>query len=193
MAHQAQAEKGDGCESQILAADRPDIIYAAKDICRFMAKPSELALPALKRLGRYLRLHPRMVFTLPFQSASSIEVYSDTDWAGCVRTRKSTSGGCLMIGSHVTKCWSATQVSLALSSGEAEYYGVVRAACIELGMQSLLRDAGVDLPLRIWTDSSAAMGTSARQSVGKLRHLECHSLWLQQRLRQGVCPQEGAG
>ena len=44
-----------------------------------MANSSKLALQALKRLGRYLRLHPRMIFALPFQSASSMEVYSDTD------------------------------------------------------------------------------------------------------------------
>ena len=120
-----------------------------------------------------------MVFSLPFQTASTIEVYSDTDWAVCGRMRKSTSGGCMMIGSHVTKFWSSTQASLALSSGEAEYYGVARAAG-----QALLQDAGLSVPIRIWTDSSAAMGTSARQGLGKLRHLECHSLWLQQRLRR---------
>ena len=90
----------------------------------------------------------------------------------------------MMIGSHVIKFWSSTQASLALSSGEAEYYGVVRAAGIGLGQQALFRDAGLEVPIRIWTDSSAAMGTSARQGLGKLRHLECHSLWLQQRLRR---------
>ena len=58
------------------------------------------------------------------QSASSIEVYSDTDWAGCVRTRKSTSGGALMIGSHITKCRSSTQVSRRVRQvGGAKYYG----------------------------------------------------------------------
>ena len=90
-----------------------------------------------------------------------------------------------MIASHVTKCWSSTHASLALSGGEAEYYGVVRAAGVGLGLQALLRDAGVEVPLRLWTDSSAAMGTAGRQGLGKLRHLECHSLWLQQRLRRG--------
>ena len=80
-----------------LAADRPDIIFAAKEICRLMAKPTDLAMAALKRLGRYLRSRPRMVFGMPFQSASQWDVYTDTDWAGCVRTRKSTSGGCLML------------------------------------------------------------------------------------------------
>ena len=56
------------------------MIYAAKEICRFMAKPSDVAMQALKRLGRYLRVHPRMVFSLPFQTASAIKVYSDTEW-----------------------------------------------------------------------------------------------------------------
>ena len=90
----------------------------------------------------------------------------------------------MVLGKHVNKAWSATQASLALSSGEAEYYGVVRAAGVGLGVQALLRDAGISLPIRVWTDSSAAIGTAGRQGLGKLRHLECHSLWLQQRLRR---------
>ena len=89
-----------------------------------------------------------------------------------------------MIGSHVAKFWFSTQASLDLSSGEAEHYGVVRATGIGLGQQALFRDAGLEIPVRVWTDHSAAMGTSARQGFGKLRHLECHSLWLQQRLRR---------
>jgi hypothetical protein len=89
-----------------------------------------------------------------------------------------------VVGQHVIKVWSSTQVSLALSSGEAEYYGVVRASGVGLGQQALFRDAGLELKLRVWTDSSAAIGTSSRQGLGKLRHVECHSLWLQQRLRR---------
>ena len=86
--------------------------------------------------------------------------------------------------SHTIKGWSSTQVSVALSSSEAEYYGVVRATGLGLGQQALYRNAGIDLPVRVWTDSAAAMGTAGRQALGKLRHLECHSLWLQQRLRR---------
>ena len=48
----------------------------------------------------------------------------------------------------------------------------------------MFTDTGVDLPVRVWTDSSAAMGTAERQGLSKLRHLECHSLRLQQRLRR---------
>ena len=90
-----------------------------------------------------------------------------------------------MVGAHMIKAWSATQASIALSSGEAEYYGVVRGAGIGLGVQALYRDLGLELPIRVWTDSSAAIGIGGRQGLGKLRHLECHSLWVQQRLRRG--------
>ena len=125
-----------------------------------------------------------MVFSFGFQAADGLETYTDTDWAGCTRTRKSTSGGCIMLGAHLIKAWSATQASIALSSGEAEYYGVVRGAGIALGMQALYKDIGLNLPIRVWTDSSAAIGIGGRQGLGKLRHLECHSLWVQQRLRR---------
>ena len=98
-----------------LAADRIDILCAGKEISRFMAKPTDVAMGALKRLARYLRSRPRMVFSYERQSADSIDVYTDTDWAGCVRTRKSTSGGCIMVDRHLLKAWSSTQASLASS------------------------------------------------------------------------------
>ena len=52
-------------------------------------------------------------------------------------------------------------------------------------MKALYRDIGYDLPLRLWTDSSAAVGICSRQGLGKLRHLECTSFWIQQRIRLG--------
>jgi len=89
-----------------------------------------------------------------------------------------------MVGRHLIKAWSATQASIALSLGEAEYYGVVRGTGIALGTKALYNDIGLSLPIRIWTDSTAALGIGGRQGLGKLRHLECHSLWVQQRLRR---------
>ena len=55
------------------------MVYSAKEICRFMAKTTELALEALKRLGIHLKDHPRIVFNLPFQMANTIEVYVGPD------------------------------------------------------------------------------------------------------------------
>ena len=76
---------------------------------------------------------PRLVFLFQWQTVDELNVYTDTDWAGCPRTRKSTSGGCVMLGRHTVKTWSSTQTSVALSSGEAEFNGVVRGAGVGLG------------------------------------------------------------
>jgi len=177
--------RGVSARCNYLSADRPDVQYSAKEVCRFMAKPSTLSYAALRRLGRYLVGRPRLVYEYNFQKAGRLDVYSDTDWAGCPRTRKSTSGGCVMLGTHCLKSWSSTQPSVSLSSGEAEFYGLVKASGVGLGFQALMRDVGRTLPCRVWTDSSAAMGIVGRQGLGKLRHIDTHSLWVQQAARSG--------
>ena len=70
--------------------------------------------------------------------------------------------------------------------GEAEFYGLVKAAGAGLGQQSLMHDLGVDLPVHAWTDSSAALGIATRSGLGKLRHLETHTLWVQEKVRTGA-------
>ncbi len=177
------AFRGSAARANYLAADRLDCQFAAKEVCRWMAKPTRAAWEALKRLCRYLVGLPRAVFHYKWQTVDQVDVYTDTDWAGCPRTRKSTSGGCVILGTHPIKSWSSTQSSVALSSGEAEFNGVVRGAGVGLGYQSLLRDLGIDVGLRVWTDSSAAIGICSRQGLGKLRHLDTHTLWVQQAVR----------
>ena len=91
-----------------------------------------------------------------------------------------------MIGRHVIRTWSLTQPSVTLSSGEAEFYGFVKAAGAGLGHQSIMSDFGLSVPVRVWTDSSAALGISTRSGLGKLRHLETHTLWVQEKVRTGA-------
>ncbi len=179
------AYRGSAARANYLSADRMDVQFAAKEICRFMSAPTQHSWQALRRLCRYLVGLPRLVYCYAWQDVDSIDVYTDTDWAGCPRTRKSTNGGCALVGSHTIKTWSSTQTGVSLSSGEAEFNGVVRGAGVGLGYQSLLKDLGVDLPVRVYTDSSAAIGISTRQGLGKLRHLDTHTLWIQQAVRTG--------
>ena len=70
-----------------------------------------------------------------------------------------------MMGTHLIKSWSATQANIALSSGEAEFYGVVKAAGMGLGYGALLGDIGIRLPVRVWTDSTATIGICKRQGL----------------------------
>ena len=52
-----------------------------------MNAPTETSVVAMKRLGRYLLVHKRLVWTYPYQLAEGIDVYSDMDWSRCGRTR----------------------------------------------------------------------------------------------------------
>ena len=108
-----------------LAQDRPDIAYSAKELRREFAMPHKRSHEKLKRCARYLAGQPRLVFKYPFQSKPvGIGVYVDTDFAGCKATRRSTSGGVALYGSHAVKHWSNTQTTVCLSSGEAELRGI---------------------------------------------------------------------
>ena len=76
-----------------LAADRTDIMCAVKEVCRHMAAPTVGALKKLKRLGRYLLGNARLTTRYEWQGdETEVTGYSDSDWAGCRVTGKSTSG-----------------------------------------------------------------------------------------------------
>ena len=73
-----------------LAADKPDIAFAVKELARPMGAPTSGCWDKLRRLGRYLLHRPRMVFRFDHQIfPDKLMVYTDADWAGCKTTRKS--------------------------------------------------------------------------------------------------------
>ena len=90
-----------------------------------------------------------------------------------------------IIRKHIIKSWSATQKVIALSSGEAEYYGLVKGASVGIGMRGMLEDLGVKCRVRVSTDASAAKGIASRRGLGKVRHIEVCQLWLQQKVQEG--------
>ena len=112
-----------------------------------------------------------------------MRVYVDTDFAGCKNTRRSTSGGCAIRGTHLLKHWSSTQKTVTLSSGEAELAGIVKGAAEALGIRSLGQDMGIELAAQIHADSAAAIGICRRAGIGRVRHLAVGQLWVQEKLR----------
>ena len=117
------------------------------------------------------------------QECNHLRVYADSDWAGCLATRKSTSGGVAMLGSHQIKHWSNTQGVVALSSAEAELCGIVKAAVQGMGLQSVARDLGEEITMELFADSSAAIGVCSRKGLGKVRHLDTNLLWVQDKVK----------
>ena len=85
-----------------------------------------------------------------------------------------------MFGSHVIRSWSTTQNVIALSSGEAEYYSMVKGASMCMGVKALGNDMNVIIgSIDVNTDASAAKGIASRRGLGKIRHIELSQLWLQ--------------
>ena len=110
--------------------DRSDMQYAVKELSQEMAKATQRSLRKLRILGRYLIGRTRYVVEYKYQPVSSMNVSAqvDTDFAGCIKSRKSASGGVVYFGQHAVKSWSTNQAVIALSSGEAEYYGLVKGS-----------------------------------------------------------------
>ena len=171
-----------------LGQDRSQIQYAIKELSKDMADPSEDDWGRMKKLVRFLKGQPRYIMEFKYQeNPKGLSAWSDSDFAGCMRSRKSTSGGLVCHGSHVIRSWSTNQAVIALSSGEAEYYAMVKATSQAIGIKNMMRDLGEEIeePISIKTDASAAIGIVSRIGVGKVRHIEVNQLWLQEKVYKG--------
>ena len=74
-----------------------DIQFAAKEISRFTHAPEKVDWMKAKRLARCLLNHRRLITDYKLQEMpNEVVVWTDSDFAGCWRTRKSTSGGVVM-------------------------------------------------------------------------------------------------
>ena len=91
----------------------------------------------------------------------------------------------MKLGEHCVKAWSSNQAVIALSSGEAEFYGIVKGASNALGITGILKDFQINLGVSVSTDSSAAKGIANRRGLGKLRHIELSELWIQDLVARG--------
>ena len=112
-----------------LGQDRPDLQRAVRELAKGMSRPLQRHQMILKRVGRYLLSHRRCVQLIPFQrSFGKLVTYCDTDHAGCIRSRKSTTGVVIMLGDAVLRTLCRGQSLIALSSGEAEFYGLASGA-----------------------------------------------------------------
>ena len=169
-----------------LAMDRPDIGFSTKEVARSMSNPDSADLVRLKRLVRYLKGRPRLVWSFPWQAETSeVRVFSDSDWAGCLKTRRSTSGGLIMHGKHLLAHWSRTQATVALSSGEAEVNAALKAGSEGLGFRTLAQEMLEPVNVTIVGDSTASRGVLLREGAGRIKHLDVKQLWLQEKVAHG--------
>ncbi|GJV23784.1 gag-pol polyprotein [Tanacetum coccineum] len=125
-----------------LTTSRPDIVHATCYCTRYQAKPSKKHLTAVKRIFRYLKDSINMGLWYPKGIGFELTAFLDLDHAGCLDSRKSTSGGIQFIGSDKLVSWSSKKQDCTLmSSAEAEYVSL--SACYAQVLW-------LKLPHRLW-------------------------------------------
>ena len=85
---------------------------------------------------------------------------------------------------HPEKMICSTQVPIALSSGESDWYALTHPGYAVIGLKNFCRDLGRDLVAHMAGDASSAIGIGARRGVGKIRHWETRTLWLQKHITE---------
>nr|GEV55337.1 hypothetical protein [Tanacetum cinerariifolium] len=106
-----------------LTSSRPDIMHATCYCARYQAKPTEKHLTAVKWIFRYLKDTIHMGLWYPKDTDFELTGFLDSDHAGCLDSRKSTSGCIQFLGGDKLVSWSSKkQDCTSMSSAEAEYH-----------------------------------------------------------------------
>lgn len=130
----------------LATVSRPDIAYAVNQVSRFLNNWTEEHWKAVKRILRYLKgtMDYKIVYS---KSAPASEVkvcgFSDADYAGCVETRKSTSGYVFVCASSPITWASQRQSVVAQSTTEAEYIALAFGTKEALWIKYFLDELGL--------------------------------------------------
>nr|GEZ65913.1 hypothetical protein [Tanacetum cinerariifolium] len=122
-----------------LTSSRPDIVQAVCFCVRYQSRPTEKHLKEVKKIFRYLRGTVNMGLWYPKGSSFELTVFSDVDHAGCIDSRKSTSGGIQFLGDKLVRWMSKKQNCTAMSLVEAEYVAS-SASCAQVITEYQLAD-----------------------------------------------------
>ena len=168
-------------KGQFILPRRADTSFALKELGRRLAAPRWVDWQAAVRLVRYL-WHTKDVVQRIYGDKSktdNLTGYSDTDWAGCQETSKSSGCGSLFWAGGLIHFHSRTQGYQTLSSPEAEYGGAVSTASVMMFAISMLAFLGYNVSATLYLDASSAIAICKRQGVGRIKHLNNKLLWLQ--------------
>ena len=80
-----------------LSITRPDITYFVNILSQFMDRPSQIHQQAAHRVLRYLKGSIGQGLLYSSKSAPFLRAFSDSNWAACPETRRSTTGFCIFL------------------------------------------------------------------------------------------------
>jgi hypothetical protein len=153
---------------QYLSLTRPNLAFAVNRVCQFMHKPSKLHWQAVKRILRYIKHTVSHGLLLTRLNISTLEAFSDADWARCPDDRKSTGGYCVFLGynliswsskKHPTVSRSSTKLSISrLPMPQPNCYGFSIISGILVFNSLLLQSYGmITLEPHTWQPTRFSM------------------------------------
>ncbi|XP_026429328.1 uncharacterized protein LOC113325347 [Papaver somniferum] len=162
-----------------LTITRPDISYAVHVVSQFMSAPRTTHFAAIIRILRYIK--GTLYQGLQFSSKSDLRLhtYTDSDWAGDVTDRRSTSGYCIFLGNSLISWHSKKQSVVSRSSVEAEYRAMTHTTSEIVWLRWLLSDMGIHLAesTPLYCDNKAAIHIAHNDVFHeRTKHIEidCH-------------------
>nr|GEV47895.1 putative ribonuclease H-like domain-containing protein [Tanacetum cinerariifolium] len=113
-----------------LTASRLDIMFAVSACSRHQVTPTSSNLEAVNKIFKYLKGQPKLGLWYPKESPLVLEAYSDSDYAGENRDRKSTTGGCQFLADDggvtdlpIPKIYSGMDALGYVSEGSWDQFG----------------------------------------------------------------------
>nr|GEV01249.1 retrovirus-related Pol polyprotein from transposon TNT 1-94 [Tanacetum cinerariifolium] len=161
-----------------LTASRPDIMHATCYCARYQAQPTEKHLTAVKRIFRYLKDTIHMGLWYSKDIGFELTSFSDSDHAGCLDSRKSTSGG----------IQSKKQDCTLMSSVEAEYVSLSTCCTQVLWMRTQLTDYGFHFDkIPMYYDSKAAIAISCNSiQHSRTKHIDVRYHFIKEKVEKGI-------
>lgn len=108
---------------------RPDIDHSVSVASRFLEKPTVVDKNAGKCILRFLKKTINFEIVYSSDKSGEVKAYSDADYAGCIDTRRSTSGFTFIFGEGAISWGSERQKSVSFSTTESEY--MAAALCVK--------------------------------------------------------------
>ena len=99
----------------LMVCTRPDISYAVSCLSRFMSAPKEKHWRCVKQLLRYIKSTRDYALVYPKNGSTILTGYCDSDHAGDLGDRKSTSGYLFKLSECVISWKSVKQKTVAIS------------------------------------------------------------------------------
>ncbi|GJT11259.1 hypothetical protein Tco_0858301 [Tanacetum coccineum] len=172
-----------------LTASRPDIVHATCYCARYQAKPTEKHLIAIKRIFRYLKDTINMGLWYPKDTGFELTAFSDSDHAGCLDSRMSTSGGIHFLGGDKLVNWSSKkQDCTSMYSTEAEYVSLSACCAQVLWLRTQLTDYGFHFDkIPMYCDSKAAIAISCNPVQHFCtKHIDVRYHFIKEQVEKGI-------